>query len=146
MAYGPRKARSELVTSSNFPVARVLDNSLMFHDAVAASYLPARRPTRGSGIGSPGDMLLAAALALVLTPEDEIAGAHAAAEMIPSARDNDNSLSTVTRAGGRYSADIFVSSGESKLDGLNGDTRDYSTVMPRLIAASIFSMRAISVV
>src|SRR3954469_3019008 len=120
------KARSELVTSSNFPVGRVVDISLRFHEAVAASYLPARSPTRGSGIGSPGDMLLAAAPALVLTPDDEIAGAQAAAEMTPSASDSDNSLAAPARAGGRYSADILFSSAGTKWDerdGTNGDTR-----------------------
>jgi hypothetical protein len=57
-------------------------------------------------------MLLLAAL--VLTPEDLIAGAHAAAEKRPIASDSDNNFPTVDRAGGRYSADMFVSSDGAK--------------------------------
>jgi hypothetical protein len=89
-------------------------------------------------------MLLLAAL--VLTPDDEMAGAQAAAEINPRANDSDSNFPAVDRADGRYSADMFFSSDGAKWDERNGDTRNYSTVMPRVIAASIFSMRAISVV
>ena len=73
----------------NFSVGCVVETNLRFHAAVAASNFPARSPTRGSGIGSPGDMLL-----LLLTAVD-IAGAHAATETRPSASDSDNSLAVI---------------------------------------------------
>src|SRR6185312_6020218 len=108
----------------------------MFQDAVAASYLPARSPTRGSGIGSPTDMLLLAAEGA--TPDVEIAGAQAAAEKSPRATDSDVSLA-VNRARERYSADMIVSSVGRKRE-RNCDARNYgySTVMPRVRPASIF--------
>src|ERR1700680_4510329 len=63
----------------------------MFHCAVAASNFPARRPTRGSGIGSPGDMsLLAPAV-------EETAELHPAAEKSPSASASENNGATVDR-------------------------------------------------
>src|ERR1043166_1295343 len=52
MAYCPRKARSELVLPTNFSAGRVSETTRRFQEASAASHNPARRPTRGSGLGA----------------------------------------------------------------------------------------------
>src|SRR5690242_15477947 len=57
MAYGPVNARSELVTPKNFPGGGVLETTRMFQVASSAFMSPARRPTRGSGLGATVDML-----------------------------------------------------------------------------------------
>src|SRR6266852_4074378 len=57
MAYGPVNARSELVTPKNFSGGGVFEITRMFQDASAAFISPARRPTRGSGLGATVDML-----------------------------------------------------------------------------------------
>ncbi len=56
MAYGPLNARSELVTPANFPGGGVFDTTRRFQVASAAFISPARRPTRGSGLGATVDM------------------------------------------------------------------------------------------
>jgi hypothetical protein len=89
------KAISEFVIPSNFSEGFVEDTSLRFHAAVAASYLPARRPTRGSETGAPGAVLL------LPTAVVEIAGAHPAADNEPIASDRDKSLAAVERTGAR---------------------------------------------
>src|SRR6267154_967923 len=58
MAYGPVNARSEFVTPRNFPGGGVFETTRMFQDASWAFISPARRPTRGSGLGATVDMLL----------------------------------------------------------------------------------------
>src|SRR5215831_9762371 len=50
----PRKARSDMVLPTNFSLGFVVETSLMFHAAWAASHSPARSPMRGSGLGAPG--------------------------------------------------------------------------------------------
>ena len=79
----------------------------MFHAALAASNFPARRPTRGSGIGSPADMLL------LVPAVVEIAGAQAAAEKRLIASASENNGATVDRAALRrwYTEAIVDSSG-----------------------------------
>jgi len=70
----------------------VFDTARMFHDASAASISPARKPTRGSGLGamvdtSPGDDMLTVlgeGEAVVVV----VAGAHAAAAASTSASDS----------------------------------------------------------
>src|SRR2546428_9574296 len=57
MAYGPVNARSELVTPKNFSGGAVFETTRMFQDASSAFISPARRPTRGSGLGATVDML-----------------------------------------------------------------------------------------
>src|SRR5579884_2980141 len=60
MAYLPRKARSELVLVNRAGWGTAASRR-MFHAACPASCKPARRPTRGSGFGSPGERLSLAA-------------------------------------------------------------------------------------
>src|SRR5687768_8340109 len=50
MAYGPVKVMSEFQLSANFAGGGAFATSLRFHNAWPASLIPARRPTRGSGI------------------------------------------------------------------------------------------------
>src|ERR687889_1455342 len=59
MALLPLNARSDLVTSTNCSEGGVLDSIRRFHTAWPASILPARRPTRGSGLGAEVDLLCA---------------------------------------------------------------------------------------
>src|SRR5260370_25835479 len=68
MAYVPENARSELVTPANFSDGGVFETTRRFHDASPASMSPARRPTRGSGVGATVDMLA--------PPEDAHAARH----------------------------------------------------------------------
>src|SRR6476661_3596605 len=49
----PRNARSDIVLPRNFSLGLVVETSLMFQAACAASHRPARSPTRGSGLGAP---------------------------------------------------------------------------------------------
>src|SRR5688572_6966782 len=51
------KARSELVTPTNFAEGGVVETRRRFQAATPASNLPARRPTRGSGLGGATAML-----------------------------------------------------------------------------------------
>jgi hypothetical protein len=76
---------------ANFSLGCVVDTSRMFHAAVAASNFPARRPTRGSGVGSPADMFA------LLPAVVETAELHAAAEKRPSASANENNGATDDR-------------------------------------------------
>src|SRR5215831_6581364 len=59
----PRKARSDIVLPTNFSLGLVVETSLMFHAAWAASHSPARSPTRGSGLGAPGSWTSTARIA-----------------------------------------------------------------------------------
>src|SRR5256885_5511206 len=51
-------ARSELVSPLNGAGGGVCESTCRFQTAVPGLSVPARSPTRGSGIGSPGDMSL----------------------------------------------------------------------------------------
>src|SRR5712692_4904538 len=73
MTYFPLNARSELVAPTNFSDGGVFDTTRIFQDASPASMSPARRPTRGSGVGATVDMLA--------PPPDD---AHAARDANPS--------------------------------------------------------------
>jgi hypothetical protein len=55
MAYLPVKARSELVTPTNFSAGGVVDTIFMFQAACAAVHCPAASPTRRSGAGAVAD-------------------------------------------------------------------------------------------
>jgi hypothetical protein len=80
---------------ANFSLGWVVDTSRMFHAAVAASNFPARKPTRGTGVGSPADMLA------LPPPVVETADVHAAAEKRPSASASENSGAAVDRTAAR---------------------------------------------
>src|SRR5215204_3534221 len=88
MAYLPVNARSEFVTSTKFGEGGVLETTFRFQIASAASILPARRPTRGSGLGAFADMS-----GLGEGPPDslELDPAHAAVASRAAARDSDRS-------------------------------------------------------
>src|SRR5260370_4499536 len=73
MAYVPENARSELVTPTNFSAGGVFETTRRFQDASPASMSPARRPTRGSGVGATVDMLA--------PPEDAHAARHTQATL-----------------------------------------------------------------
>src|SRR5262245_46857068 len=79
----PRKARSELVLPRNFSDGLVFDTMRMFQSASAASHIPARRPTRGSGLGAAADALATGAGE---PPPEEVEGPQAAAERSAKAR------------------------------------------------------------
>ena len=57
MAYLPEKARSELVTPTNFSDGGVVDTIFMFQAACAAVHCPAASPTRRSGVGAVADTM-----------------------------------------------------------------------------------------
>ena len=57
MAYLPEKARSELVTPTNFSAGGVVDTIFMFQAACAAVHCPAASPTRRSGVGAVADTM-----------------------------------------------------------------------------------------
>src|SRR5438552_16343050 len=80
MAYGPMNARSELVMPPNFSGGGVLESTCKFQVASAAFMSPARRPTRGAGLGATVDML---------APPDE---AHAARAHNPIVRARDRTF------------------------------------------------------
>src|SRR5207244_10820965 len=80
MAYGPMNARSELVMPPNFSGGGVLESTCKFQVASAAFMSPARRPTRGSGLGATVDMF---------APPDE---AHAARAHNPIVRARDRTF------------------------------------------------------
>jgi hypothetical protein len=82
-------ARSELVTSTNCAEGGVLDTKRRFQAASSASIFPARRPTRGSGLGALADLLSVGDG--LSEPADEVERAHAAAENNPKASDSDQS-------------------------------------------------------
>jgi hypothetical protein len=65
--------------STNFSDGLVLDSTLRFHTASAASHAPGRRPTRGSGLGSDAETLVAGVAAV---ERDMVEGVHAAANTI----------------------------------------------------------------
>src|SRR3954451_15305611 len=93
MAYGPLKARSELVMPAKLAGGGVLETTRRFHDASPAFIRPARSPTRGSGLGADAEMAADDAA-------DELAGimdplavegpldAHAPADASTSASDS----------------------------------------------------------
>src|SRR5580704_6361711 len=56
MTVFPMNARSELDLPTNASGGRMVDTKCMFHSACPASQRPALSPTRGSGIGSAGDI------------------------------------------------------------------------------------------
>src|SRR5262245_21976206 len=75
---------SELVTPRNFSDGLVVDTSLTFHAAWAASHWPAFRPTRGSGFGATAEAPLVVEVDLpqpasARTPERRVRGIRAAA-------------------------------------------------------------------
>ncbi|MEO8199796.1 MAG: hypothetical protein ABI679_04670, partial [Gemmatimonadota bacterium] len=78
---------SELVTPMNFSDGCVFETTRRFQDASAAFINPARRPTRGSGLGGVVDMLPAPAdgVAMLLLPADEDDEAHPAIDNAPRA-------------------------------------------------------------
>src|SRR6185437_12928519 len=119
MAYFPVKARSELVMPTNCSVGLACESTARFHDASPASYRPALSPTRGSGLGSPTDMLRAGtpddgATDDDCSADDVVDGAHAPANPTPSANASDISEAARVRAAGRccgYSSAMGNSSG-----------------------------------
>src|SRR5262249_769138 len=96
MAYLPVKARSELVIPVNFSDGGVFESTCRFQAASPASNFPARRPTRGSGLGAVVDMSPVGVGALA--PETTAERAHAPAESSPMTNDSFN-----TAAAGRTS-------------------------------------------
>src|SRR6267378_2639231 len=52
-----KNERSEFVEPTNFSAAGVFEIRRRFQDACPASFSPARKPTRGSGVGGTADML-----------------------------------------------------------------------------------------
>src|SRR6185437_14369454 len=114
MAYFPVKARSELVMPTNCSDGLVCESTSRFHDASPASYSPALSPTRGSGFGSPGDMLRAGTTDDERSADEVVDGAHAPANPTPSASASGISVVTRVRAAGRccgYSKAMDDSSG-----------------------------------
>src|SRR5437667_6973145 len=92
MAYGPMNARSELVMPANFSGGGVFETTRRFHVASPAFMSPARRPTRGSGLGATVDMF---------APPDD---AHAAREHTPMVSPKDlASLMASVSVTGRWS-------------------------------------------
>src|SRR3954453_20908577 len=89
MAYWPEKARSELVIPRNCCDGGVFETTRRFHAASSAFIRPARRPTRGSGLGAAVDMLPAGDG--LVASGDGGERAHAAAENSPTASDSDRS-------------------------------------------------------
>src|SRR5258708_533476 len=89
MAFWPLKARSELVIPRNGADGGVFETTRRFHVASSAFIRPARRPTRGSGLGAAVDMLPAGDG--LLASGDDAERAHAAADNSPTASDNDRS-------------------------------------------------------
>src|SRR3954465_1256733 len=89
MAYWPLNARSELVFPRNASDGGVFETTRRFHVASSAFIRPARRPTRGSGLGAAVDMLPAGDGLLAFG--DEVERAHAAADNSPTASDSDRS-------------------------------------------------------
>src|SRR5215831_14466612 len=83
----PRKARSDIVLPTNFSLGLVVETSLMFHAAWAASHSPARSPTRGSGLGAPGSWTSTARIAPACDGRWAGAGADDAAEPEPEHAD-----------------------------------------------------------
>jgi hypothetical protein len=81
-----------LVLPKNFPVGGVFESTRRFQVASAASIKPARRPTRGSGLGAVADMLPAGDGA---PPGAEVERVHAASDSSPTASDSDASEGTV---------------------------------------------------
>src|SRR3979411_1926885 len=118
------KARSELVMPLKLAGGGVFDTTRRFHDASAASIRPARRPTRGSGLGAAMDMSAVGAMVPLL--EDMVADAHPAA-------------ATRVRLSDRFNKEVRLGMWSVAKGGGHG------AVMPRVRKASIFSMRAISV-
>src|SRR5206468_3645810 len=103
-------ARSELVTPLNFSEGGVCDRTRRFHTAVPGLSVPARKPTRGSGIGSPGDMSLIDGM-LLLERAEPVEVAQPAA--IKSATPTDSEPNSVVRRS-RCTASMCESSGGSE--------------------------------
>src|SRR5437667_11448463 len=85
MAYGPMNARSELVMPANFSGGGVFETTRRFHVASPAFMTPARRPTRGSGLGATVDMF---------APPDD---AHAATALNPIVRSRNRTSREIMR-------------------------------------------------
>lgn len=92
MAYGPVKVMSEFQLSANFAGGGAFATSLRFHSAWPASLIPARRPTRGSGIAE-------------LDLEVAVETAHPAAEKRIRASANDRGRAAVDRTETRLRRD-----------------------------------------
>src|SRR5213592_5313251 len=80
-------ARSELGSPLNGIGGGVCDSTCRFQTASPALSVPARSPTRGSGIGSPGDMLLIDGMLLVRAAPVDVAQAAATRTATPSDSD-----------------------------------------------------------
>src|SRR5262245_46361796 len=82
MAYLPVNERSEFVAPMNFGGGDVFESTRRFHDASPAVLNPARRPTRGSGLGGDIERFpVCAGLAVgvgVVDVEVDVDDAHAA--------------------------------------------------------------------
>src|SRR5438105_14589473 len=78
-------ARSELVSPLNGAGGGVCDSTCRFQTASPALSVPARSPTRGSGIGSPGDMLLIDGILLERAAPVDVAHPEATRTAAPSA-------------------------------------------------------------
>jgi hypothetical protein len=81
------------VTPTNFSDDGVLETRRRFHEASAAFVAPARRPTRGSGLGAAVDMLA--------EPADDDDEAHPARDNTPIASDSRPNRA-VDREAGRW--------------------------------------------
>src|SRR3954463_16077039 len=88
MAYGPLKARSELVMPAKLAGGGVLERTRRFHDASPAFIRPARSPTRGSGLGAAVDMDMSPAAEEPFAPDDVVAAAHAPVDASARASDS----------------------------------------------------------
>src|SRR3954470_815262 len=90
MAYWPENARSEFVTPAKLGGAGVCDKACRFQIASPAFVVPARRPTRGSGIGSPTDMLEIAGMLLERAEDDVVAHPVIVSAAATSPTENDD--------------------------------------------------------
>jgi len=80
--------RSELVIPTNGFDGGVLESTRRFHTASPASISPARRPTRGSGLGGEVDRSTGDGAPACV---EEVEWAHADATNSPTARGSDRS-------------------------------------------------------
>src|SRR5437763_8398874 len=84
MTLFPRNARSELVLPTNLPCSGDVDSNRRFQAASPASYSPARKPTRGSGLGGAAFMALPIGVG-PMAPPDELTVLRAQAPAAPIA-------------------------------------------------------------
>src|SRR2546423_8557144 len=139
-------ARSELVSPLNGAGGGVCERTCRFQTASPGLSVPARSPTRGSGTGSPGDMLLIDGM--LLERGEPVVVAQAAATKTAAPSDNDVRVATTGCERGRRSRctdSMSVSSG-GRSGARVGVRYDYWVSTPRVTEMSSFSMRAISVV